>query len=91
MHGTPHIVGDVMTRTVAAVGRTAGFKESVRLMRDRRVSAVPVVDGGGRVVGVVSEADLLPMGSSATATRTGTPSCGACPTWRRPEPSPRRS
>ncbi|MFF7560773.1 CBS domain-containing protein [Streptomyces pseudovenezuelae] len=60
MHGTPHIVGDVMTRTVAAVGRTAGFKEIVRLMRDRRVSAVPVVDGGGRVVGVVSEADLLP-------------------------------
>ncbi|MEV7069312.1 CBS domain-containing protein [Streptomyces sp. NPDC093990] len=60
MHGTPHIVSDVMTRTVAAVGRTAGFKEIVRLMRDRGISALPVLDGRGRVIGVVSEADLLP-------------------------------
>uniref|UniRef100_A0AAU2AG53 CBS domain-containing protein n=1 Tax=Streptomyces sp. NBC_00093 TaxID=2975649 RepID=A0AAU2AG53_9ACTN len=60
MHGTPHIVSDVMTHTVAAVGRGAAFKEIVRLMQDRKVSALPVVDGEGRVVGVVSEADLLP-------------------------------
>ena len=60
MHGTPHIVSDVMTHTVAAIGRTATFKEIVRLMQDRKVSALPVVDGEGRVVGVVSEADLLP-------------------------------
>ncbi|MFI0543371.1 CBS domain-containing protein [Streptomyces sp. WSLK1-3] len=60
MHGTPHIVGDVMTHTVAAVGRTARFKEMVQLMQDRRISALPVLDGEGRVVGVVSEADLLP-------------------------------
>ncbi|MFG3294864.1 CBS domain-containing protein [Streptomyces sp. NPDC048179] len=31
----------------------------MRLMRDWRVSALPVVEGEGRVVGVVSEADLL--------------------------------
>jgi CBS domain-containing protein len=60
MHGTPHVVGDVMTRTVVTVGRGTVFKEIVRLMRDRRISAVPVVEAGGRVVGVVSEADLLP-------------------------------
>ncbi|MEU6610074.1 CBS domain-containing protein [Streptomyces shenzhenensis] len=60
MHGTPHLVGDVMSRTVAAVGRAATFKEIVRLMQDRRVSALPVLAGEGRVVGVVSEADLLP-------------------------------
>ncbi|GGJ06772.1 CBS domain-containing protein [Streptomyces brasiliensis] len=60
MHGTPHIVSDVMTHTVASVGPGAGFKEIVRLMRDWRVSALPVVEGEGRVVGVVSEADLLP-------------------------------
>ncbi|MBK3624367.1 CBS domain-containing protein [Streptomyces sp. MBT49] len=60
MHGTPHIVSDVMTHTVAAVGRRATFKEIVRLMRDWRISALPVLEGEGRVVGVVSEADLLP-------------------------------
>ncbi|MFM9585646.1 CBS domain-containing protein [Streptomyces caniscabiei] len=60
MHGTPHVVGDVMTHTVVTVGRGTVFKEIVRLMRDRRISAVPVVEAGGRVVGVVSEADLLP-------------------------------
>ncbi|MFJ3224730.1 CBS domain-containing protein [Streptomyces sp. NPDC086783] len=60
MHGTPHIVSDVMTRTVAAVGRGAEFKEIVRMMRDWQVSALPVLEGENRVVGVVSEADLLP-------------------------------
>ncbi|UFR06818.1 CBS domain-containing protein [Streptomyces sp. Go40/10] len=60
MHGTPHIVSDVMTQTVAAVGRRAPFKEIVRLMQDWQVSALPVIEGEGRVVGVVSEADLLP-------------------------------
>jgi CBS domain-containing protein len=60
MHGTPHIVSDVMTHTVAAVGRRTTFKEIVRLMQDRKVSALPVLEGEARVVGVVSEADLLP-------------------------------
>lgn len=60
MPGSPHIVSDVMTRAVAAVGRDAAFKDIVRTMQDRKVSALPVVDGGGRVVGIVSEADLLP-------------------------------
>ncbi|WP_326574241.1 CBS domain-containing protein [Streptomyces sp. NBC_00487] len=60
MHGTPHIVSDVMTHTVAAVGRGATFKEIVRLMQDWKISALPVIEGEGRVVGVVSEADLLP-------------------------------
>ncbi|MFD4604536.1 CBS domain-containing protein [Streptomyces sp. NPDC058464] len=60
MHGTPHIVSDVMTHTVAAVGRKAAFKDIVQLMQDWKVSALPVLEGEGRVVGVVSEADLLP-------------------------------
>ncbi|MER5796152.1 CBS domain-containing protein [Streptomyces sp. NPDC001980] len=59
MHGIPHIVSDVMTQTVVSVGRQASFKELVQLMRDWQVSALPVVEGEGRVVGVVSEADLL--------------------------------
>ncbi|MGQ4383885.1 CBS domain-containing protein [Streptomyces sp. SAS_270] len=60
MHGGPRIVSDVMTSTVAAIGRGAAFKEIVRVMQDWKVSALPVLEGEGRVVGVVSEADLLP-------------------------------
>ncbi|MEU5097886.1 CBS domain-containing protein [Streptomyces sp. NPDC020996] len=60
MYGTPHTVSDVMTRAVASVDRTAVFKDIVRALQQHKVSALPVVDGVGRVVGMVSEADLLP-------------------------------
>ncbi|MFF4659744.1 CBS domain-containing protein [Streptomyces sp. NPDC001381] len=60
MPQTPHIVSDVMTQTVVAVGRDAPFKEIVRTMEQWKVSALPVLEGEGRVIGVVSEADLLP-------------------------------
>ncbi|MEU2429360.1 CBS domain-containing protein [Streptomyces sp. NPDC007861] len=60
MPETPHIVSDVMTQTVVAVGRDAPFKEIVRTMEQWKVSALPVLEGEGRVIGVVSEADLLP-------------------------------
>ncbi|MFI0980840.1 CBS domain-containing protein [Streptomyces sp. NPDC021093] len=49
-----------MTQTVVSVGRDAAFKEIVLLMDQWKVSALPVLEGEGRVVGVVSEADLLP-------------------------------
>ncbi|GAA3816336.1 CBS domain-containing protein [Streptomyces phyllanthi] len=60
MPETPHVVSDVMTLTVVAVGRDAPFKEIVRTMEQWKVSALPVLEGEGRVIGVVSEADLLP-------------------------------
>ncbi|MFD5498078.1 CBS domain-containing protein [Streptomyces sp. NPDC001812] len=60
MNGSPYTVSDVMSHTVVAVGRDAPFKEIVRLIEQWKVSALPVLEGEGRVVGVVSEADLLP-------------------------------
>ncbi|MFE6196159.1 CBS domain-containing protein [Streptomyces sp. NPDC057838] len=59
MRTSPHIVSDVMTHTVVAVGRDASFKDIVRIMQQWKVSALPVLAGEGRVIGVVSEADLL--------------------------------
>jgi CBS domain-containing protein len=41
------------------VDEHASFKEVASLLTERRVSALPVLDGEGRVVGVVSEADLM--------------------------------
>jgi CBS domain-containing protein len=52
-------IGDVMTTDVASVGENATYHEVVEVLADRGVSAVPVVDVAGCVVGVVSEADLL--------------------------------
>lgn len=52
-------VKDVMTASVVAVGETTGYKDIIRALTGRRVSACPVLDGTGRVIGVVSEADLL--------------------------------
>ncbi|MFI8007256.1 CBS domain-containing protein [Streptomyces sp. NPDC086010] len=56
---TPHSVKDVMTHTVVAVGLDARFKEVVAAMNRWQVTAVPVLEGEGRVVGVISEGDLL--------------------------------
>jgi CBS domain-containing protein len=52
-------VKDVMTTEVVAVRREVTFKEMAATLRRYRVSALPVVDDAGRVIGVVSEADLL--------------------------------
>jgi CBS domain-containing protein len=52
-------VRDVMNARVIALKRTADFKEIISVMRQHRVSACPVVNDTGQVIGVVSEADLL--------------------------------
>ena len=52
-------VADVMTQQVVTVTPETSFKEAVRLLRRRRVSGMPVVDGTGALVGIVSETDLL--------------------------------
>ncbi len=52
-------VGDVMTTRVIAVKRSADYKEICSVLRQYGVSACPVINDAGQVVGVVSEADLL--------------------------------
>jgi CBS domain-containing protein len=52
-------VKDIMTTQVVAVKRGATFKEMAARLRQDRVSAFPVVDDDGKVIGVVSEADML--------------------------------
>lgn len=48
-----------MTRTVITVSPETTFREAVQLLEDNRTSGLPVVDGAGKLVGIVSEADLL--------------------------------
>ncbi len=50
---------DVMTRDVITIGPKTTLRQAAQLMLDRAVSALPVVDEEGRVLGVVSEAELI--------------------------------
>src|ERR1700743_614495 len=52
-------VRDVMSTHVIAARQSAGYKEMAAMLHDQRVSAFPVVDDDNKVIGVVSETDLL--------------------------------
>jgi CBS domain-containing protein len=52
-------VTDVMTRDVVTAETTTPYKELVRLMLDHGITGVPVVDEHRRLIGIVTEADLV--------------------------------
>jgi CBS-domain-containing membrane protein len=52
-------VKDVMSTHVIAVRQGAPYKEMAAMLHEQRVSAFPVIDEDSKVIGVVSEADLL--------------------------------
>src|SRR5512137_413073 len=49
------VVGSHMSRTVVTIGRRTPLVEACRLMTERRIGCVVVVDGDGAPVGLVSE------------------------------------
>ncbi len=51
--------GDIMVKDVISVGPETPVREVALLMLERRISGVPVVDGDRRVLGVLSEGDLI--------------------------------
>ena len=50
---------DVMTPNVLTVSQDASVLEAVRLMLQRKISGLPVIDASGALVGMVSEGDFL--------------------------------
>lgn len=50
---------DVMTTGVVSVTLDTPVQEVARLLYSRRISGVPVLDADGRVIGIVSESDLM--------------------------------
>lgn len=50
---------DVMTRTVHAVRGFQTLREVAELMAAQHISGLPVVDADGKVIGMVTEADLI--------------------------------
>ncbi len=52
-------VRDVMTTDVVTLHPDQSFDEAARLLADRRIGAVPVVDAEGNVVGLLRDEDLI--------------------------------
>ena len=52
-------VESVMTGTVSTLGTAATLADAARIMRQERVGAVPVVDDGGALVGLITRSDIL--------------------------------
>ncbi len=53
------LVGERMTRNPVTILDTASIDDGLHLMRERKVRRLPVLDGSGKMVGIVSDKDLL--------------------------------
>src|SRR5215470_20351212 len=62
-------VRDVMTSPVVSVGPDDSVSEATRIMLQRRVSGLPVIDREGRLVGIVTEGDFLRRAETGTQRR----------------------
>lgn len=58
---------DIMTPNVVTVAAEAPVAEVAQTLLERRISAAPVVDGSGAVIGIVSEGDLMRRTELGTA------------------------
>ncbi|MFG3257528.1 CBS domain-containing protein [Streptomyces sp. NPDC048172] len=76
-------IENVMTREVVQVEARAPFKRVAELLAEHRVSGLPVTDAAGRVLGVVSEADLLTRQSEQEDLRRADLERHSAPAWLR--------
>ncbi len=53
------LVRERMTSPAVTIGPDTPFQEALKLMRDKKFRRLPVVDATGKIVGIVSERDLL--------------------------------
>jgi CBS domain-containing protein len=60
---------DVMTKAVVSVHPGTPVREIARLLLDKGISAVPVVDNDGAPIGMVSEGDLIRPDQAAREAR----------------------
>lgn len=65
------IAKDIMTRAVRMIGPNDDVQAAARVMAESGVSALPVVDDAQRVLGIVSEGDLLRRSEIRTTKRHG--------------------
>lgn len=54
-------ITEVMTRNPITISQDATIGEAAQVMLDSRISGLPVVDSGGKVVGIITESDIFRM------------------------------
>ena len=57
------VVADIMTLDPIVIAADAPLEHAERLMRERAISGLPVVDAGGMLVGVISRTDVVEDGT----------------------------
>ena len=80
-------VGDRMTEDAVCLAPDATVREAANLLRGRRIGSLPVIDGDGAVVGIVTTTDLLDVlgrGAGGIDGRRGRRSAGRRRPRRRP-------
>lgn len=65
----PTLVAEVMSEPARTVSLTTPRSAVVEMLAGHHIGAVPVVDGAGRVVGLISESDLMPSPPAEQAAR----------------------
>ncbi|MBH8564275.1 CBS domain-containing protein [Nostoc sp. CENA67] len=55
----PKTVADIMTHNPIVVRPETPLKEAVQIIAERHISGLPVVDDAGKLVGIISETDLM--------------------------------
>ncbi len=53
------IASDIMTRKVATIRPEAGAQEAAQLLDEKRISGAPVVDADSKIIGIITEADII--------------------------------
>ena len=62
----PKTVAEVMTHDPIVVNRDTPLEEAIKILAERRISGLPVVDSAGKLVGILSEGDLMWRESGVT-------------------------
>lgn len=62
----PKTVGDIMSRDPIVVNTETSLDEAIKILAERRISGLPVVDTSGKLVGIISEGDLMWRESGVT-------------------------
>jgi CBS domain-containing protein len=55
----PKTVADAMSRDPIIVRPETPLNEAIQILAERRISGLPVVDDNGKLVGIISETDLM--------------------------------
>ncbi|UKO96271.1 CBS domain-containing protein [Nostoc sp. UHCC 0870] len=55
----PKSVADIMSPEPIAVGPATPLQEAIQILAERRISGLPVVDDVGKLLGIISETDLM--------------------------------